>query len=790
MFDRRLRVVAAVLCAMVVVVGCDPAGGAVTLVDDGEPKAVIVIPAEPAEAEQQAADELIEHIELISGAVLSVISAEADADGLTPIRIGRAADEAIDDLIREQGDDPWALALVVDDRAVQLRGLSPDGSRTAAYELLEQLGVRWFMPGEIGRVIPEKRTIVLDEQETVQVPSYEFRRRSGDFPDWGDRLRMPGEGGRYGAHGMRPLRGSAARRYFEEDPRLFARIDGERQQRQLCLTYSTDDIEENRTLELIAEYYREYLRENPETEVLHMGPNDGGGFCECAHCRALDPPDHVTTPMRTPAPSRTDRYVWFWNQLTAKLADEFPDVRVGFYAYGALQLPPHHVEPQDNLAISVAPIHTCRIHGPNNPVCPESNYPLWLFEQWDPYVDGHIADRGYLFNLAGPGYAFSMVHRLREEIPAFHDHGVRSWNADPSSAWATHNPSMYIAAKLLWDHTADVDALLEDFYDKYYGPAREPMAAYHELIDSTLRDADHHTGSTWDFPHIFTEAVRGEARAHLDEAEQRVAPDTEYATRVEITRKGFAFTDAYARSQAKRNQHDFVGEMELMRRLEELRATLRHDYEIPMLARHADMFLNRFTTDYGTERHYLRDDRSSIRGRSDIRGYTRVTGGNEMIVGFDARWRFQQDPEEWGQYVGLHKPGSEGGNWQTIRTDTSWSNQGLRYYFGQTWYRQTVEMPEGYEDRTVKLWFSGVDNTAEVWVNGQWVGANHDGAEFDLDAFGSAFQPFEFDVTNAIRHGEPNVVTVRSYRTGTNELGTGGLVGPVMFYAAADTSDP
>src|SRR5690606_13451972 len=117
--------------------------------------------------------------------------------------------------------------------------------------------------------------------------------------------------------------------------------------------------------------------------------------------------------------------------------------------------------------------------------------------------------------------------------------------------------------------------------------------------------------------------------------------------------------------------------------------------------------------------------------------------------------------------------------------DTSWSNQGLRYYFGQTWYRQTVYVPDTDRNRPLRLWFAGVDNTVEVWVNGQFVGANHQGAAFDLDAYGSAFRPFEFTVTDAIRRGAPNVITVRHVRPGTNEIGTGGLVGPVLLYAAS-----
>ena len=66
------------------------------------------------------------------------------------------------------------------------------------------------------------------------------------------------------------------------------------------------------------------------------------------------------------------------------------------------------------------------------------------------------------------------------------------------------------------------------------------------------------------------------------------------------------------------------------------------------------------------------------------------------------------------------------------------------------------------------------------------MGANHDGAEFDLGAHGAAFRPFELDASDAINYGGENVGVVRSYRTTAAELGTDGLVGPVMFYVPAE----
>ncbi|HUQ64869.1 MAG TPA: hypothetical protein VM101_01865, partial [Flavitalea sp.] len=49
---------------------------------------------------------------------------------------------------------------------------------------------------------------------------------------------------------------------------------------------------------------------------------------------------------------------------------------------------------------------------------------------------------------------------------------------------------------------------------------------------------------------------------------------------------------------------------------------------------------------------------------------------------------------------------------------------------------------------------------------------------------GSGFypQPFEFDVSSVIVPGKQNIITVRIVNNLVNELGTGGIMGPVMFY--------
>ena len=51
------------------------------------------------------------------------------------------------------------------------------------------------------------------------------------------------------------------------------------------------------------------------------------------------------------------------------------------------------------------------------------------------------------------------MHRLRDEIPACHEYGVKGWRVETFPNYGPQLPSMYMAAKLMWNHAADVDAL-------------------------------------------------------------------------------------------------------------------------------------------------------------------------------------------------------------------------------------------------------------------------------------------------------------------------------------------
>ncbi len=171
----------------------------VTLVRAGEPVSAIRLSPDATRACFQAGAELVCYVQRISGVELPVFvdsddhvrpravrirrarpterkdAHRLDAGDFLPIRIGTAVSPNHDDRIRAEGGPSDAFALIVSDEGIDILGLQPVGAQHAVFELLRQLGVRWFDPLEDGLVIPEKSTVTIAYQDTVQTPRDELR---------------------------------------------------------------------------------------------------------------------------------------------------------------------------------------------------------------------------------------------------------------------------------------------------------------------------------------------------------------------------------------------------------------------------------------------------------------------------------------------------------------------------------------------------------------------------------------------------------------------------------------
>lgn len=733
-----MRVFTVILGSVLALAGWIDAGlaanGQLELVADGTPRSVLVLPEQPAEHEILAAQELREHIRKMSGATLEILRGDLPRD-LTPILIGLSLTPSASERIQAKSDDPAAFLIAVTDKGVNLAGLTPAGTLFAAYEMLEQLGVRWFIPHEIGSVIPETSTIAVKHQETIEYPAFAGR-RLGVERIWSRRMRLGGFNA--GSHGL------GIRVSREEEPELFMHVDGQPTNK---LKVSHPEV-----LRRVVEAKRKVLQRDPDRKYINIGPTDGGGFGHSPW--DADDMDPIRGSVST-----SDRYVKFFNKVLEELQQDYPEVGVAFYCYSSHMRPPVREKPNPKILPVLAPIDVCRFHAIDNPICWERAYVRQIVDGWKE-LGVKMMYRGYLFNLADQGLPFSMIRQITAEYPYYHRQNMIACRVETKPAWAYHGPSLYLAAKIMWDPELNVEELLDDYFTKFYGPAAVPMRTHLETVEDAYASADYHTGNVFDVPKILTPAVMRRMRETLEQAEERAPADSIYADRVKMMRMAHDFGGATLGMIKAVKDFDFVEAKRLHDRILKELVPPALSHEPPVLStRYAARFTRRFWS-------------GTVNG-----GYERMTGGNEIVAKLPDQWHAFLDPHGGGEELGLWKAKLGSGPWIPLKTySRSWSNQGLRYYKGDLWYRASVEVPARFDGRSLRLWLGGVDDTPNAWINGQ---------KLETLERGSAptGRAWEFDVADSIRYGRDNVVVVKVSNRRSNELGTGGLTQPVMLWA-------
>jgi hypothetical protein len=276
-------------------------------------------------------------------------------------------------------------------------------------------------------------------------------------------------------------------------------------------------------------------------------------------------------------------------------------------------------------------------------------------------------------------------------------------------------------------------------------------------------------------PHILTPAVMKKLESLVKDAERAARRDPIFSARV----------------AAVRLVHDYgQANLDMMAALNNLRfdeAKRHHDLVLKLQGeaiKHSPPLLYPHTSVA-----YLRRFWSPVVET----GFERTTGGNEPVAALPDQWHFMLDPLHGGEALGFWKAGVGTASWLPLRTRSlSWGDQGLRYYKGACWYRTTIEVPARFRDRRIFLWLGGIDDSATAWINGRKlplreIGKTKDGKPILAIGDAPIGPPWEFDATGTVRPGETNEVVVMVSNRQVDELGTGGITGPAMLWAEAES---
>ena len=738
---RVLLAVALVLCIPHL-----PADAAVVLVSDAKPAAVICIAPESPEQVRTAAEEIAAYVEKMSGARLEIRVTDPSPRDQAAILVGELA---VKSGLRVGGPAPSreAYAIRTIGRRVLIGGESPIATLFAAYHFLETLGCRWFMEGDLGEVVPSASTVKTGNLNIREQPDFDNRRMWGSEWTRESRWKIANRcGGLEFAVGHAWAGLVPEESYFAEHPEYYSLIDGERRPRQLCTSNPA-------VAEIAANTVLERFRGTASRAGASLSPNDGGGFCTCEECRKLDVPDYIEP--SSGAVCLSDRVQVFYNDVARMVAEEFPDRILSFYAYANYTLPPKRerkLEP--NLMVWVAPIRHCRIHGIGSPIC-ESRARLGkLIEEWSE-IAPRIGYRTYNFNLAECIAPYSKLTSLKLEVPFLKAHKCTGIDNETLYSPAINGPHIYLSARLAWDADADVDAVMRDYYDKFFGKAAAPVEIYWERIDRAYSETEAHEGGFYCLPRIFTPELLAACDGDLFEAERAAKEDsTAVQERVNMFRRGFESVRLFMRMNSDFNAADFA------------RAGEAYD---ELFAHAESMVADKILNRYGVE--YLR----RFIGPKVSGGRNTRTEGNRIEVKLPDEWLFLYDPDDEGESEGFWKSGADLGSWRRVKTfSATLEEQGIPAPSGIMWYAADFDAPADISGKDLRLWMSDVHGVSRVWVNGTLAGEGQ-----------RPGSPFEVAAGGLIRPGERNTMVIRVDHRQLVELSVAGIVGPGVIYSSA-----
>jgi len=117
-----------------------------------------------------------------------------------------------------------------------------------------------------------------------------------------------------------------------------------------------------------------------------------------------------------------------------------------------------------------------------------------------------------------------------------------------------------------------------------------------------------------------------------------------------------------------------------------------------------------------------------------------------QIIPLSGKWKFKPGNSE---STNLYFTQIDDSSWKDIKVPSNWYLEGYDIS-GVAWYRKHFTLPKQLKGKHLTLLFEGVDYSADIWLNGRYIGF-HQGY----------FQPFKFDVTDAVLWGKENILTVK-----------------------------
>lgn len=513
--------------------------GGVDLVNDGKPVAEIVLSEAATPSVKTAAIELQRNLAAMSGVKLSIVSqastnvanqvyvGESDAtrkmgfslddvkyDGFkivagsnSVILAGRQMYHSINsfskfkDMGKAQRQPSWEAFIGHQWRLPPIFDYTGwnnecgfhlcDGTGTlyAMYELLGQLGMRWYMPvAEIGTVIPKLNTITVKEQSLKREPQFPVRLMGdgniGQFKDEFLWFKSMGVGAAFVMPIYHSVSGPTKVNPPSQPQEYYGRINGKTE-------YSVPKLSNERLRTDMVVYLEWVDKAFPGIAYSVIGQPDGWSLMDDDDVAAGW--DKIAG--RGPS-GRFSDYAWDFNlDIRKRIMAKHPDKKFNVFAYNGTRRPPAALDKVPaNMAVTFCQTTANRIL-PNNELDDRNE---WLAKMND--KDQLLIWEYYVFH--APNYNFPPIpviftKLMQQNFSGLYDHSAgflaeSGWSKGADTIRnkrSTPRPGishlmLYLHNRLCWDSHLDLQVVLDEYYTLFFGPARTEMKEFYEFAEA------------------------------------------------------------------------------------------------------------------------------------------------------------------------------------------------------------------------------------------------------------------------------------------------------------------
>lgn len=429
------------------------------------------------------------------------------------------------------------------------------GTQQGIYQFLRQFcGVRWYMPGPLGEVVPKLDQIVIPPTDLEKFPAFEYRypyycflSSSDDNALW---YRRAGFGGPFPVALNHTFQ--LFLKYKDTNPEYFALIDGQRDFTTLSSLMGPGNLNlaNPGLIQRAIDDINEFFDKNPNERMFALVPPDG-------MLRISEDPESQAQIDETRGQAgRFSNYVWgFINKVAKGVYEKHPDKFIGGLAYEKYNLPPTNI---DKMAPNVV-VMICKSVRRSMPDEAAEAHIKKTIEGWRTKVDNIYCWEYYcdiLFNSGWRGYPAHYPPKNIQKDLQFLKGKVRGEMIEAETFTTDQYVSpkdivlndaglqhlrLYITSELLWNPDIDLNQTLSEYYRLFYGPAEKDMREFWEIAENAWENK-----AGFDPAAVYSRETLQKMLACLTRAEEHTESGSIYRARIDLIKKEFTPATAKA----------------------------------------------------------------------------------------------------------------------------------------------------------------------------------------------------------------------------------------------------